>query len=396
MNVLIISLWLPLLTYLSFSVFYHIILGVAFFIKDDKQKFDTINRNKFLVLVPAHNEELLIGRLLTSLTGINYDTTQYTTIVVADNCEDNTAEIVTGQNVKILKRVDRLKIGKGFAIEWALGKIELNEFDAVVIIDADNLIDPNFFHGLNEILAEGFHAIQCNNGVANPEETAFTKIMHITRTLDNELYHHAKHKLGLSSFLMGNGMCFTKKLLQKYGWSSSTIAEDYEYYAKLIKKNEVVGFAANSKLYHQESKGLRHASSQRLRWSSGRFQVARKYGFDILKKGLKERNYIIVDASFPLILPNLSLMVNMTIAALIVAIMTHFLYPVSWLVSWIIILALLEVVYFFGGVYLVKMSNWKLFLTLGFAPIFLLWKGFIDVKGLFGKKIEKWGRSKRQ
>jgi hypothetical protein len=105
-------------------------------------------------------------------------------------------------------------------------------------------------------------------------------VIHLSRTINNLLYHHAKYKLGLSSYLMGNGMCFTTDLLKRYPWTTGTMAEDYEYYAILAGHNEPIGFAVNSKLYHQESKDLQQASRQRLRWSSG---VALMYRFAILR-----------------------------------------------------------------------------------------------------------------
>lgn len=395
MNIFIFIIWLPILTYLSFAVFYHLFLAAAYFLKGERRKKSVMKQYKYLLLIPAHNEELIIGRLLESLKRIDYDINLFKVTVIVDNCTDKTADIVVKYNVKMLERTDKHKTGKGFAIEWALEKIDINKFDAIVIIDADNIVDTLFFHGLNEIIDEGINAIQCYNGLANPDETVFSIVMHLSRTIDNKLYHHAKYKLGLSSFLMGNGMCFTTKILKKYGWSASTMAEDYEYYAKLIEKKEMVGFAAHAKLYHQESKGISQATSQRLRWSSGKSEIARKYGVYLLKKGLRERNYKIVDASFPLILPNLSLMVNITLIALLISILIHFIYPISGVILWLLFLILLEMVYFFTGIFLTKISMWKFMYAFSFAPIFLLWKGYIDIKGIFGEKRRQWGVSGR-
>jgi cellulose synthase/poly-beta-1,6-N-acetylglucosamine synthase-like glycosyltransferase len=381
--------------YLSFAVFYHLFLAVVYFLKGERQRKNIKKQYKFLLLIPAHNEEQIIGRLLESIKKLDYDINLFKVMVIVDNCIDKTAEIVKKYNIKILARTDKHKTGKGFAIEWALERIDINKFDAIVIVDADNIIDTRFFHGLNEIIAEGINAIQCYNGLANPDESAFASIMHLSRTIDNELYHHAKYKIGLSSFLMGNGMCFTSKILKNYGWSASTLAEDYEYYAKLIEKKEMVGFAANARLYHQESKGINQATSQRLRWSSGKFEIARKYGVHLLKKGLKERNYKIVDASFPLILPNLSLMVNMTFMALLISILIHFIYPISGVIIWLLFLILLEIAYFFIGIFLTKIPILKFVYAFSFAPVFLLWKGYIDIKGIFGEKKRQWGSSRR-
>ena len=123
--------------------------------------------------------------------------------------------------------------------------------------------------------------------------------------------------------------------------------------------------------------------------------MARTYGWDLLKKGLRERSYRIVDAAFPLILPNLSLMVEATAAALLAALLITIIYPVPFVVYWLVVLTMLEIAYFLIGIYLTKMPLGQFLYAFAFAPVFLVWKGLIDVKGLSGKKIGQWGRAKR-
>jgi len=392
---IILLLWIPPLLYLSFSVFYYAFLAVAYFVTKDSKRAAGKGTRRYLVLIPAHNEEAVIGRVLASLSRVDYDRDCFEVCVVADNCTDRTAGIARQHHARVLERKDASRKGKGFAIQWALAQADLDAFDAVVIADADNLIDPGFFRGLDEVLDGGKRAIQCNNCLANSRDTAFTGVIHLSRTINNELYHHVKHRIGLSSYLMGNGMCFTTRLLAEHPWVTGTMAEDYEYYSKLVASGEIVGFAANSRLYHQESRGLRHASGQRLRWSAGRFEVARRYGFKLFIRGLKERSYRIVDASFPLILPNLSLMVNMTAAALVAGFVTHSFVSAPFLVLWLVLLMAMEVAYFASGVYLTGMPVSRFLHAVGFAPLFLVWKGCIDLLGISGRKTGQWGRSGR-
>ena len=395
MNLIIFIFFSPIILYLSIAVIYHIFLAAIYFLIKEKPGNQNFPKLKYQILIPAHNEEVLIGRLLESFKQIKYEKALYEVTVIADNCTDRTAEIVSEKGIQVISRWNPAKKGKGFAIQWALEKVDLTPYDVVVIIDADNLIDPDFFSGLNDVFSRGFDAVQCNNTLANPDRNAFTRIMYLARTIDNELYHHAKYKLGLSSFLMGNGMCFSTKILNTYKWTTTTLAEDYEYYSKLVSHDILIGFSRKSKVFHQESIGVRHATRQRLRWSSGRFHVARTQGFDLLKKGLKEKKYKKIDASFPLILPNLSLMINMTISVLSALIFIHLFIPVSNMILWVLFLLFCEAGYCMSGIILTKMSLAKFIYAVCYAPVFLLWKGYIDIKGLLNKKIQEWGTSKR-
>ncbi|HEY3276896.1 MAG TPA: glycosyltransferase family 2 protein, partial [Syntrophorhabdaceae bacterium] len=370
-------------------------LAVAYFLKSENTLTAIPVPHRYLLLIPAHNEEALIGRLLESLLRVQYERNSFRAAVIADNCTDRTEAVSSQFDVDILKRTDPSARGKGFAIAWALKQVDLDSYDAVVIIDADNIIDPLFFRGLDEVMATGSKVIQCYNSIANPNETAFTKILSLARAVDNSLYHHAKFKLGLSSFLMGNGMCFTTKLLKEQGWGTSTMAEDLEYYATLVKNGILIGFAAHSRVYHQESRNISHATDQRLRWSSGKFHIARKYGLGLFMQGLYERDYRKIDASFPLILPNLSLMVNLTVLALVASLLIHLFYSVPSVIGWLLFLLFLEILYLLSGVWLTKMSLWRVFCAFSFAPVFLAWKACIDFKGIFGREMTRWGKSIR-
>lgn len=383
------------LAYLTFSVLYHIILAVSYFVTSEEAVPTERIPRKYLLLVPAHNEEELIGRLVDSALSVDYGRDSFQVAVIADNCTDRTAEAASQQGVLVLERHDETKKGKGFALAWALGRMNLDDYGAVVVVDADNKIDQGFFHGLDEVLDRGASAVQCYNSIGNPDDSAFTRILSMAREVDNCLYHHAKYKLGLSSFLMGNGMCFTTDLLKKQGWTTGTMAEDLEYYSMLVGQGVTIGFAARSKVYHQESRSCRAAADQRLRWSSGKFHIARTYGLRILLQGLRSKDFRMIDASFPLILPNLSLMVNLTGLFLVAAFLIHPFHPVSSVIALLLSLLVLELLYLLSGKFLMKVPLLDVIRALGYAPLFLLWKGCIDLKAVMGRQVRSWGRSNR-
>jgi cellulose synthase/poly-beta-1,6-N-acetylglucosamine synthase-like glycosyltransferase len=220
------------------------------------------------------------------------------------------------------------------------------------MVDADNVVDPFILIELNKSLNLGEQAIQCNNSVGNRDDSWFTQILFVSRTINNLLYHHAKYKLGLSSFLTGNGMCFSTRLLLKKEWTAFTIGEDWEYYAHLIKDRIKVGFAAKAKVFHQESKSLHQATSQRLRWASGRFRIFRTLGLKLFFKGLAIRDWFTLDASLPLIFPNYSLQINLTILTLILSLFLAASGLKNLLIGLSLGLLISQVFLFLAGVYL--------------------------------------------
>lgn len=275
-------------------------------------------------------------------------------------------------------------------------KIDTNQHDALFIIDADSVIENDLLVQLDKALRSGKKIIQCYNGVANPDQSWFTRLLDISRTVGNEIYHPAKQKLGLSSYLMGNGMCFSSEVLVKYGWDAFTVGEDWEYYARLIQAGETVAFANKARVYHQESSSLKQATSQRMRWSSGRFAVAWKYGIGLFFKGLTERNIKKMDAALPLLFPNPSLGMNITIIGFIFSLLLPALaiHKFDYFL-WFSFLVLFQILIFIIGIFYTQ-NKLKNLLSLFAAPLFLMWKIGIDFLSALGMGKKRWVRTERK
>ncbi|HEY6125424.1 MAG TPA: glycosyltransferase family 2 protein, partial [Steroidobacteraceae bacterium] len=99
---------------------------------------------RIVVIVPAHNEELLIGRTVDSILGANYPRELLHLVVVADNCSDATASIVRAHGGTCFERHDLEKRGKPYALDWTIRQLDLDAHDALVIIDADTEIHREF------------------------------------------------------------------------------------------------------------------------------------------------------------------------------------------------------------------------------------------------------------
>ena len=377
------------LTLYSLYILFLLIANIV--IKDKAESVSLFPEIRFVIIIPAHNEEFFLPRLLKSLKEQVYPSEFFEIIVIADNCSDKTAEVASTFNTIILERNDTKKIGKGFAIKFALDNMNIDEYDAVFIIDADSMVRDDALKHLSHKVKLGNRIIQCYNGVANPSDSWFTRLMNVSRTIRNEIFEAAKEKLGLSSHLMGNGMCFQKDVILKYGWDAFSIGEDWEYYAKVITYGERVAFAKDVQVYHQESSSLKQATPQRVRWSSGRFSIVWKYGLGLFYGGLAEKNFKKVDASLPLIFPNPSLGMNITLLGLIFSYyMSNNLYFL-----WFVCLILIQIIIFVFGIMYTR-ERLKSLLSLFVAPLFLVWKMGIDAFSVLGMGRKKWKRTERR
>jgi cellulose synthase/poly-beta-1,6-N-acetylglucosamine synthase-like glycosyltransferase len=348
----------------------------------------------FTVLIPAHNEELYLPRLLESFTRQSYPVAGRRVVVIADNCTDGTAAAARPLAADVFERHDSEQRGKGHAIGWAVSRLDLATTDAIVVVDADSVVDAHFLEALNCQLERGDRVVQCYNGVANPGQSWFTRLMDVSRTIANDILHPGKRKLGLSSHLMGNGMCFSSTVIGDQGWNAFSVGEDWEYYVQLILQGIVIGYCRDARVYHQESIGFRQASSQRLRWAGSRFQMLRRYGAPLIRQGIATRNLVCADAAMPLVLPNPSLAVNLTVAAFVAA-----LVPWIWagdfgLAAWFAMLTAAQGVMFLIGARYTR-EPLAGALSLIIAPAFLLWKFGIDILSFGGVGTKQWKATTR-
>lgn len=358
--------------YLSCHVLYSLFLIASNALIKERTLPGRAPATRFAILLPAHNEELLLPRLLESVKAQRYPERLCKPYVIADNCSDKTAGIARSMGAVALERTDLENRGKGQAIKWVLEKIDPESYDAVFIVDADSVLKNDVLEMLDRDLASGSKVIQCYNGIENPDESWFTRLLDVSRAVSNLVYHPAKQKLGFSSTLMGNGMCFSSGMLKKYGWDAFTVGEDWEYYAKLMHRGERVSYNVNARVFHRESANLQQATTQRMRWASGRFSVIWNHAIGLFFKGLAKGDLMMIDASLPLILPNPSLGVNLSIAFLGASLLTMGLFGRSF-AYWAAALILLQCGVFMTGI-LYTENRFKNLLSVFIAPVFLAWK----------------------
>jgi len=384
-----------IVAYSTIAGAYQLMLALSYYITTAPGLVSTEKEKRFAILVPAHNEELLIADFCINVLNINYPKDLYDVFIIADNCTDRTVEICSQYPVSILIRNDTSKTGKGYALEWALENIDIDQYDAVMVLDADTHADEHILTSLESMLASGEVAIQCYIEVPNRNETWFTRLIYLSRTINDVFYHYAKYKLGLSAYLMGTGMCFSTDLLKNMKWNAFTLSEDWEYYAKLIERGYKIAFAKEAVVLQQESSTLKQATSQRLRWASGRFYVVKSLGIRLLLKGIRARNIVMADASLALLLPNWSLQVNLIVLSLIILIFMPHSFLIYALTIITLLLLLIQCVIVLMGI--LRSDDPMLTLkAVALAPIFLIWKFMIDILCVTNiYKGDKWIRTKR-
>ena len=237
---------------------------------------------RLLFLVPAHDEELLIAGCARSLLGMGYPATHRRVVVIADNCSDSTARLAREQGAECLERADPKLPGKPRAIGWALGQIDLRQWDACVIVDADSTVAPTFALGLAKLAPLNDIAFQANFGVLNEFESWLTRLGGVLSRCRYNVTYPLKQSAGLNCPITGNGMGFGTNLLIRDGWRAFSITEDSELYAIYTEAGVPIRHASQANLFSQEARSLQQGATQRRRWLAGRIRIIREWAFRLI------------------------------------------------------------------------------------------------------------------
>ena len=212
---------------------YQLVISLFALVKIKDKPYIVDKKHKFLAIIPAHNEEAVVGNLITSLQDQTYDSKDYDIYVIADNCTDKTEQIAreSGANVFVRTEADPAKKTKGAALQVFLNKI-LNDpkadYDAFCIFDADNVVDKHFFTEMNKHLCQGEEVVQGYRDIKNPDDSWVSAGYAIFYWTMNRFYHLARYNAGLSPLINGTGFMVKMSAIKDEGWKTKTLTEDIE------------------------------------------------------------------------------------------------------------------------------------------------------------------------
>jgi cellulose synthase/poly-beta-1,6-N-acetylglucosamine synthase-like glycosyltransferase len=275
---------------------------------------------RFRVLVPAHNEERLIGATLDALAELDYPTEMFEVHVVADNCDDRTTEITRSRTgVAVHERTDLENRGKGAALAWLIDRLEpAVEAAAFVVIDADTIVHPRLLvefdvgFATSDVSAlQGYYTVKdAADGGDVGFRAAALAVRHFVRPA-------GRTALGGSSSLYGNAMAFREPIARSFRWSNG-LTEDLEMGLRLLLEGHLVGFASRAVVEAEMPATLEDSATQNERWEAGRYAVAVDAVPRLLqaaRTGAHGRRWAYIDAVVDITMPPLTTAFGTTVVA---------------------------------------------------------------------------------
>lgn len=351
---------------------YYLVITVSGWLplpESNMKKNETFRYHRFAIVIPAHNEEKVIGSMVKSLQKQRYPENLFDIFVICDNCTDNTEYEAKEAGAQVMVRENDTERGKGYALDWAFARIfALNEeYDAICVFDADNVVSRTYLDEINKMLNKGHEVIQGYIDSKNPFDSWISLSYSIAFWLSNRLFQQPRYNLGLSCGLCGTGFCVSTTVLKEIGWGATCLTEDLEFTMKLVLNNKKVAFCKNAVVYDEKPLTFMQSWRQRKRWMQGHTDCARKYFFKLFKKSFKEANLAAFDGCIYLIQP------------------IHFIcFGMAVIISWV--KAVFPSIPFYIIGYSFPDEIWSLIVIvqLAFGPLVIFFDRKWDIRILFG------------
>ncbi len=377
---------------------YLLVITLAPFVIWKKKKKTPSGKKKFAIIIPAHNEEKVIESTLRSARQIAYPHDLFDVIVVADNCTDRTAKLALANGAIVFERFDLTKRGKGYALNWIIPQVleRLPKYDACIFVDADSVMTSNFLDEMNISLHLGHRIIQSSDLVLDNSNSWRVQLMLIAFALQNYVRPLGKSRLGLSTPLKGNGMCFSSEVLRTMKWDEGSLGEDLDMGLELVRQGEKIHFNPDAVVYALMPSQASSAVTQRIRWEGGRFASMRDRVPGVIKDAWRRKSLYILEAAIDAAYPPLAIVIIGSLGCT----------AVNWLAlrfglvsdplmfwGWVAVIVMVNL-HCILGLILAKVHPRNLLAFL-YVPRFLIWKIGVYISMLLGRAGKGWVRTER-
>ena len=293
----------------------------------------TGGKRRVAVIVPAHNESSgiipTIGDILPQL-GQNDRL-----IVVADNCSDDTAEVAEQAGARVIVRNDLERIGKGYALGWAIDHIKDDPPDFVVFVDADCRVQSDAIVRLSEVCDNLQRPVQACFLMHSPENSPINHALaEFAFLLRNWVRPLGLKNLNLPVQLMGTGMIFPWDLIRSVPLASGHLVEDLKLGLDLAELAKAPYFYPAVKVTSEFPVTAKGTDSQRQRWVQGHLGMILKSVPRLLLRSIARRNLDLLALTLDLLIPPLSLLGLLVVGIFFVASIAAF-FGLSAVSLWI-------------------------------------------------------------
>jgi cellulose synthase/poly-beta-1,6-N-acetylglucosamine synthase-like glycosyltransferase len=269
------------------------LFGYLYGFRADKQRRmleqQPLELPKISLMIPAHNEGLVITHTLDSLLKLHYPADRLEILVINDGSTDDTAkqvEAIAAQDSRVrLFNVPAEFAAKGKSAALNRGLPECR-YDVIGIFDADNLPEPDsVLHLARQLVADpSLGAVIGKFRCINKRKNFLTRFINLECLAFQWIVQAGRWNLLRMSTLPGTNYLIRRSLLEELGgWDEQALTEDAEMSIRVYQAGRLIKFVPYAVTWEQEPETLRVWFRQRTRWARGNNYVLEKYFIQVFR-----------------------------------------------------------------------------------------------------------------
>lgn len=263
-----------LLVLLGLATLYILVFAIAGIFYKEKKLVKADRYRKFAVLIPGYKEDEVIVEVAKSALLQEYPMGLFDVVVIADSFQPQTLNELRTLPVKLIE-VSFDKSTKSKALNKAMATLN-SPYDIAVILDADNIMAPDFLVKINAAFAQGAFAVQGHRTAKN-QNTSFAVLDAASEEINNHIFRKGHRVLGLSSAIIGSGMAFHYEYFKKLMAGVKAVGGfDKEIELKMLKDKHRILYRNDAMIYDEKVQKADVFGNQRRRWLSAQIHYFKK------------------------------------------------------------------------------------------------------------------------
>lgn len=250
----------------AFTVVYHLFYSIMGGMLKRSDKYnDSRTKHRFAVIIPAYKDDEYIQKAVFSILKQEYPIDCYDIYVVSEQMSEQTNSFLSEQPITLMQANFHGKGTKMKAVKAAIKHLPEGLYDMVLIMNADNTVEPNFLEMMNDAYSSGSNAIQAHR-IRLERSNNSSMLNAISDEINNCIYRSGHVNLGLSSSLNGSGMAFDFDWIKGIIDQVNDNDDEKAFEALLLRDRIYVDYLDKAIVYATRKENRRKFYTQRRNW----------------------------------------------------------------------------------------------------------------------------------
>lgn len=256
----------------AMTTLYLLFFSIASLFSKNNTATKAKRQNRFIILIPAYRQDDVVFQSVMSVLGVNYPQRLFDVVVISDH-QDEMTNMKLAQNPITLLTPNFEKSTKAKSLQYAILNLpEFKIYDAVIILDADNIVEPQFLEQVNDAFENaGTKAIVTHRLPKNLDTTS-ARLDAIFEEINTSIFRRGHITIGLSAAISGSGVVFEYDWFKRNIMRVRTEDEAKELEALLLRQRIFLDYYDDIYVYDEKSRRTSDFSRRRRRWAIAQYR----------------------------------------------------------------------------------------------------------------------------